>query len=182
MILSQKYLQVLTCFNLLIGFVATSGCRHYHLAEPGDTQFLTIAIGSVENKTNEPRLAVYTKEKLSELIMLMGSMTMSSRDDAEVVLHTEVLSYKVGGIGEIQIESENKDLRKFRSSVFRVKVTVEYSVTNPANHELLVLPRVVHGIAEFNELVDSDVVRKDGFRRAIYDACDQIVSSFVDIP
>ena len=178
----RRYLSIATCLGMLMGLMVVSSCRHYHFVTPTDAQFHTIAIGPVENKTDEPRLTVYTKRKLSELITLDGAMKISRFRDAEGILHTNILSYTVDGIGEVQIESADSDQRKFRSSVFRVHVTIEYSVTDPIDQQVLVSPQEVHGIAEFNELVDLDIVKRDGLRRAIYDACDQIVSLIVDAP
>ena len=161
--------------------LAVAGCRHYHVVDPSHGQPKIVAIGPIKNQTNEPRLSLYTKQKLPELIMLDGSFKLGHPANADSILNVEILTYKIDGIGEVQIESDDKDQRRFRSSVFKVTVDVDYSMTDAANNTTVTSPQQIRGTAEFSELVDMDIVRKDGLRRAMYDACSQVVSSVVDV-
>ena len=164
----------------MAGFAIFTGCKHYHFVQPSEAGFQRIAVGLVENNTNEPRLAIYAKQKLPELLMLDGSMKIVNPEKADGMLNMSITSYNIDTIGEVKIDSKDKDQRKFRSSIFRVQVNVEYSVIHSDDPHPIIPKRTTYGIAEFNELVDRDIVKKDGLRRAIYDACDQIVSLIVD--
>ena len=181
MIPSFKFTTTGLCLIFSVITLIGVSCRHYHIRDHSLGQPKTIAIGPITNQTNEPRLALYTKQKLPELIMLDGSLKLVHSKDADSLLNVKILSYKIDGIGEVQIESDDQDQRKFRSSVFKVTVNVDYSLTDSTNTVKLTSSHLIHGTAEFSELVDMDIVKKDGLRRAMYVACSQVISSVVDV-
>jgi hypothetical protein len=137
----------------------------------------TIAIGNIENLTNESRLTTYFKNKLAEQLSLDGTFQIRPDLTADHVLDARILSYDVHGIGEVRIDSPDNDLRQYRSSAYEVTVQIEYILLTHAADAPPPIPQLVEGKALFSELVDIDIVRKDGLRRATYDACEKVVSA-----
>ena len=151
-------------------------CRHYYIVQPQFSDVRTIAVTIVDNKTSELRLTGYAKDQLTELLMLDGALSVvREKNNPDAIIHAKIISYDIQGIGEARINSNDDDQRKYRSTIFRVFVNMEYYVSNAG--EELIAPTKVVGIAEYPELVDIDIVRKDGLRRAIFDACQRIVST-----
>ena len=162
--------------NLGIILVCSFGCRHYHIIPPIKKASHTLVLAPIENRTNEARLAYYTKQNLSELITTSGFMPVGGKEGADATLYPRILSYEVDSIGETQIDSNDDNQRKFRSTVFRVKVDMDYSLEWTGAERGSTPFKQIRGVAEFNELVDLDIVRKDGLKRAIYKACEQLVT------
>ncbi len=163
----------------LIFFIISIGCRHYHLVSPPNhpANQMGIAIGNIDNHTDETRLSTYFKNKMPEQLLLDGTFRLRQLSAADYVLDAKILSYNVQGIGEVRIDSPESDLRQYRSSAYEVIVHIEYTLLSRTADAPPPLSQPVDGKALFSELVDIDIVRKDGLRRATYDACEKIVAA-----
>ncbi len=176
----MKFCRLLKLSPIVIS-VMMSACAHYHIVKPDQNNIQSLAIANPVNLTNEPRLSNYLKNNLTELFTFDGTATVKrDANQADCIINTKILSYDSQGIGETRISSGDDDQRKYRSTIFRVSVSIEYYplctgeyLANPVKH-------VVAGNADFTELVDIDIVRKDGLNRAINDACQKIVSNIID--
>jgi hypothetical protein len=166
----------------LVGLMAlfAGGCGYHHgsLMHP---QLKTIAIGTVDNQTGDPRLAMYVRQRLPEALQKDGSLRLvSSRDEADCVVHTAIKKYKVKSIGEVEAESGEDRQRFNRTSIFGVSVAIDYQLEIPSRAEPLLPVKEVNGEAEYSELADASRVREDGLRQAIYQAAEQIVSGITE--
>ncbi len=165
----------------IVILVFLSACAHYHLVKPDKNDVQSIAISNPINLTNEPRLSNYLKNNLTELFMFEGTATVKrDASQANCIVNTKILSYESQGIGETRISSSDDDQRKYRSTIFRVSVTIEYYASCTEKYLADPVKHIVTGNADFTELVDIDVVRKDGLNRAINDACQKIVSNSIN--
>ena len=180
--LSNRFINInFWCLPLCILYPILLGCAHYELVNSSRLEFDSIAIGEVINLTDEPRISSYFQNLLPESIMLDGSLRIEDRYSADSVINIKIISYEVGSVAEVQIKSQDSSQRRYRTSVFNVTLHIEYELKkNSESAEFLRSPEKVESIAEFSELVDLDVVKKDGLRKVTYNVCNEIVSSIVD--
>lgn len=171
-------------FRLLATLVALafcSGCLGYHRGSLVHPQLTTIAIGTVENKTDEPRLGTYVRQRLPEALQRDGSLRLvSSVEDADCVVHATVTRFAVRSVGEVESVSTEDRQRFNRTTIFGVTVDVDYRLEIPSRSEPFLAVQTVSGEAEYSELADARQVRVDGLRQAIYQAAQQIVSGITE--
>ena len=166
-------------FIILSIFV--SSCSHYRLVRTDQSKIQSIAIAEPDNHTNEPRLSSYLKNNLAELFTFDGGIkVVRNTNQANCIIHTKILSLDTRGIGEKRMSSNDDDQRKYRSTIFRTSVIIEYAVSCPNDNSSLHQTHRITGYADFTELVDIDIVRKDGLNRAINDACLKIVNNTIN--
>ncbi len=155
------------------------GCSHYRALDSGIPEGSRIAVGLVENNTDEPRLSSYVRSKIPELILLDGTLEIVDAESADYILAVTIISYNLNTIGEERIESAEADQRKYRSSIFEVSVDLAYTVTplNTGDPTQTAIEATASGSADFSELVDIDIVRRDGLRRAVHHACSDMLAT-----
>ncbi len=156
------------------------GCSHYQLKRESTLPISKIAVGKIENLSNEPKLSAYLRNKLPEFLMQDGTLKVVSSQIADAVIDTRILAYDVNGVGEVRIQSREEDQRNYRTAIYEIYVDLEYSVTVLGNAELVIPPGKIRGTAEYTELVDNDIVRQDGLKKATANACAKLVSAITD--
>jgi hypothetical protein len=161
--------------TILCTMLAASGCGVYRLGSTMDPDLGTIAIGTVANETREPMLTSYFRNEVPAMFMRDGSLQVVN-GSADCVLQARITGYNLRQIGEEETISNDEDQRLNRTVIWGVDVNVEYEVLR-ADGTAYIPTTVATGKAEFSELIDLEVVRKDGLRQAIYDAADQIVTA-----
>ena len=160
-----------------LGLTACVGYKHGSLMHP---QVSSIAVGTIDNQTDEPRLALYARSRLPELFQRDGSLTVAAKGNADCIVHSTVTGYQLHTLGEVRTRSD-EDRQEFnRTTVFGITVNVEYEVLLPGRERPLIARQAVTGKAEFTELVDFDQVKESGLKQAMYDATNQIVSNIVE--
>jgi hypothetical protein len=165
---------------LLAVAVMLNGCLGYRRGTLVHPQLQRVAIGTVRNLTEEPRLAVYLRTRLPEALQRDGSLRVVSRRQADCLLQADITSYRLTSIGSVESTSEDDDQDVYRSTIYRVTVEIAFSVTVPGREAPLLPTQTVEGAAEFAELVDLDTVRKDGLRQAVYDASGKIAAALTE--
>ncbi len=172
--------QTLGLFLAACGILMMVGCAHYNLGSNLPNDVNSVAIGDVSNQTNEPLLSAYARTELPALFMQDGGLRVVSEEKADCVLHTRILDYRLRNIGEVESSSADDDKRLNRTVVYGVNVDLEYHVSYADDRHRPTVPRRVVGHAEFSELADLDVVKKDGLKQAMYDAAEQIVGAITN--
>jgi len=152
-----------------------NGCLGYRLGSMADPQLKTIAVARVDNDTDEPRVSAYAASRLRSRLVTDGALRLVESSDADCILKARVRSYAVSSVGSAKLPSADPGQQLYMTSVWRVTVTVEYSLVAPRGDKPLIAPRTVNGAAEYTDLIDLDVVRQDGLRQALYDAAGKIV-------
>ena len=154
------------------------GCGHYRVLRTDGNLNTNLVLGDLTNRTDFPDLSSFVRNAIAQLAY---TEHMSNRGKVEeesiATINIEIVSYDITGIGEVRIESDDSDQRKYRSSIFNVTVDFEYYLANsqPVSRENM--RYTVQGKAEFTELIDIALVKKDALQQAAYDGCRQIMTS-----
>lgn len=149
------------------------GCRHYELGTPRPSDFQTVAIGRIENRTKEPRLAGYLRSKLAAAFNTEGSLKVVPVEQADRVIHAVVTDYHIEARAAVKLQEGEDQTQTYRTEIFGVRVEVEYALEGMPEGRGAAMQRVT-GQAEFTEQVDLEVSRQRGFRIAIADAAGRI--------
>jgi hypothetical protein len=159
---------------------ATSGCRHYQRGSLAHPQLKSIAIGDVENRTQEPALGPVLKQKLPARFMTDGSLQVLPRDEADAVVITRILAVELRGKGSNQVETGDTAQRIYRSSIFGARVRVAYRVIAARNGAPLLAEQIVEGNASFTVEIDPTVTREKALATALADAADNVVTGVTE--
>ncbi len=159
----------LTALPLLL-----TGCG-YRLGNT-DLGFSTIAIPKAASHTAEPRMALYATSRLRNAFIADGTLDVVDQNDADAVLSATVLSSRISTAGSAKLASPDEDQQIYATTIWRVTVTVEYAIHKAGNSQPIMGPRTVTGTAEFTDIVDLEVTKKDGTRQALVDASRKIAS------
>ena len=162
----------LSCIATGIAFalgtwVAAVGCRSYHWDNVMHPQIQTIAVGEAANPTDEPSLAILLRKALAEQVMRDGSVTLATRDAADVVIQSRIISYDIPRISAVDM--------------YEVSVTVAYEVVIPSQGGRVVIPeKSVTGTVQFPETPDLNINRQSGLQQAVNQAALKIIASITE--
>lgn len=166
---------------LLVGIMAGfSGCAGYHQGSLMHPQIQTVALGNIVNKTDEPRLASLTRSLLAEQFQKDGSLRLVSRAKADCIVNVQITDYRLRSLGQTQSSSSDTDQQQYRTNIYGVDVELSFQTLIPGRVRPLIPAQTVIGHAEFTEQTDLDVVRRDGFKQAVYQACAKVVAGIVE--
>lgn len=160
----------------LIALALLCGCAHYQVGSSGDPALNTIRIGRIHNATDEPGLNAWLRGEFAAGFMRDGSMSVVNDSAADCILNATITDYKLHQIGQIETASNDRDQRLARTVIWAVDVQIEYTIER-ADGSIYIENTTAKGRAEFSELIDLDIVRKDGLRQAVYDAAGQVVAN-----
>ncbi len=158
----------------------TGGCLGYSVGPLQDRGIKTVAIPKVRNLTDEPRMSIDAASRLRNRFMTDGTLTVVSGNQADCVVSATVMSYRVGSAGSKKVTSRDPDQAVYTTSLWRVTVSLQYTVHKPGVKEPLIKSRIVSGTAEYSEVLDSDVSRRDAFRRALQEAAGKVVRDLTE--
>ncbi|MDP7396798.1 MAG: LPS assembly lipoprotein LptE [Lentisphaeria bacterium] len=161
---------------ILIALTLLSGCAHYQVGSTGDPALNTIRIGRIHNATDEPRLNAWLRGEFAAGFMRDGSMNVVNDGTADCILNATITNYELHQIGQTETASNDRDQRLARTIIWAVDVRIEYTIER-ADGSAYIAATTASGRAEFSEIIDLDVVRKDGLRQAVYDAAGQVVAN-----
>lgn len=157
------------------------GCAHYHTGSVMHPQVHSIAIARVRNQTDEPRLATQLQDKLRAAFMLDHSLAVvDDPSQADSLLEARVLKYEYVAAGSTSNQATNKSQRAFVTNLYQVIVTVEFTVKLPDRAEPLLSTRGVTGTAEFTDLADLEIARRQAFGVALAEAARRVVSGVTE--
>lgn len=154
---------------------ASVGCG-YHLGNPSLNGISSVHIGKVANATDEPRLGIIAASKVRSAFASDGTLRLDDAGNADSELTLTVSGYKVGTAGSAKLASDDKDQRIYSTLIYRVTVTVYYEFTGGSG----VRKGKVTGVAEFSDLIDINVARRDGLQQALEDAGKKLVTNVVN--
>ncbi len=164
--------------------VLLTGCRSYQLGTIAHPELNTIAIGQITNATDEPALAVLLRQKLAEHVVRDGSLKLASADKADVILTGTIQRYRTRRGAAAKVREEDiipEDRSTFRTTVYDVRVDVEYSLNLTGDDGRTVLAeRNAIGTASFPALPDHNITRQSGFQQALNDAAMKMVASITE--
>ena len=160
---------------ILIALALLCGCAHYQIGAAGDPTLNTIRIGRIHNATDEPGLNAWLRGEFAAGFMRDGSMSVVNDSTADCILNATVTDYQLHQIGQTETASNDRDQRLARTVIWAVDVQIEYTIDR-ADGSTYIETTTAKGRAEFSEIIDLGVVRKDGLRQAVYDAAGQIVA------
>ena len=161
---------------ILIALALLCGCAHYQIGSSGDPALNTIRIGRIHNATDEPGLNAWLRGEFAAGFMRDGSMSVVNDGTADCILNATITNYELHQIGQTETASNDRDQRLARTVIWAVDVQIEYTIER-ADGSTYIEATTAKGRAEFSEIIDLDVVRKDGLRQAIYDAAGQVVAT-----
>ncbi len=166
----------------ILPFFLLAGCLGYRLGPITNPELQTIAVAKVENLTDEPRLGIEADSLIRNRIVTDGSLRLVPRSRADGVLQARVIAYKNSSAGSRKLQSNDPDQEVYTTSIFRVTVEVEYAVKlSAADGKTKVKKRVAKGTAEYNDLLDLEIAKRDGMRQALHEAAKEIVRDITEV-
>ena len=147
----------------LVFFLAS--CSSSKIGRVSHPQIKTVAIGKITNTSDEPRAAFYMIESLRKEIALDGSLKLVSVDKADIVITGKIPSYQLDVIGSIVNDNTGDNRRTYRASLYRATIPFTYSVKT-RKEKWLIQERTANGYADFSRLLDLEVQKREGVRRA----------------
>ncbi|MEN9360411.1 MAG: hypothetical protein RL095_1946 [Verrucomicrobiota bacterium] len=117
---------LLATFLAIAGFAAC-GYHHESLAHP---QIRSVAIGAIDNDSEDPRLGILMNEALKEAVMHDGSFRLVSVDEADVIITGRFGEIKQQGVGYRRGDSAtDKDAsRTYRNDSYRSNLSFDYKL------------------------------------------------------
>lgn len=162
----------------------SGGCSHYGMGFIPHPQISTVAIGRFENQTDEPALAVILRKQLAEQFSTDTALRLAESDQADVLVRGKIIAYELNreSAAKLRDDDEQPENRStYATSIFNVKVTVEFETVIPSRNNARVIPRKrVVGDGDFNQMPDLNVSRQMGLQQALHDAATQIVYSITE--
>lgn len=171
----------LFCISLLICLI-TNGCKGYKVGSLMHPQIKTIAFKSFGNDTDEPRLSIFMMEKLREAFMKDGSLKIVSPEKADCILEGRIQSYRLQSIGSVRQNNKNgiknNNDNTFRTVIFRATVNFKFKLIAKSGKRIK--EASVSSYADFTELVDFDIEKRQGLRNAAYATSKKVVIEIVE--
>ena len=158
---------------LLLGIVLLSGCSGYKIGHIMHPQIKTIALGKILNRTDQPRLALYMKEKLKERFMQDASVRVVRLDqNPDIILSGEVYEYDLDFNGIVDQDNEEEE-NGFFARVSRAELSFKYDVKTRKKWN--VNDGKVIESSEFTEIIDQFEEKRNALRRAAYEVAKKVV-------
>lgn len=176
----MKVVHGLALVGLVVLLQAAWGCRHYQSGSLAHPQLKSIAIGAVENRTQEPTLGPVLKQKLPARFMTDGSLQVLPRDEADAVVETRIVSVELRTKGSNKVETGDEAQRIYRSSIFGARVQVAYRVMAARTGATLLAEQIVEGEALYTVEIDPTVTRERALAAALVDAADKVVTGVTE--
>ena len=156
---------------LAVSFLA--GCSGYQVGHIMHPQIKTIAIGKIKNETDQPRLALFMKEKLKERFMQDASVKVVRLDqNPDIILNGKVVRYRVNFSGTVSQDEEDED-NGFFANISSASIEFAYDVKTRKHWD--VRKGRVSGSSEFTEIIDQLEEKRNALRRAAYEAAKETV-------
>ena len=158
---------------LLLSILVLSGCSGYKIGHIMHPQIKTIALGKILNKTDQPRLALFMKEKLKERFMQDASVRVVRLDqNPDIILSGEVIEYALDFNGVVSQDNE-EDENGFFARVSRAQLSFKYDVKT-RKHWDVKKGKVIES-SEFTEIIDQLEEKRNALRRAAYEVAKKVV-------
>jgi hypothetical protein len=157
----------------VVGFAAC-GYHHESLAHP---QIRSVAIGAIDNDSEDPRLAILMNEALKEAVMHDGSFRLVAVEDADVIITGRFGEIKQQGIGfrrgDKATDKDSSDT--YRNDSYRSNLNFDYKLQT--RKELLIKQTSRSESAEFVESLDFQTDRREALKVACRRLAGKVVVS-----
>ena len=158
---------------LLAAVLFLTGCSGYKIGRIMHPQIKTVAIGKIVNKTDQPRLALYMKEKLKERFMQDASVKVVRLDqNPDIIISGKVSDYRIYYSGTVDQDQEEEENGVF-SNISRAHLTFNYEVITRKQWDIR--KGTVTESSEFTEIIDQLEEKRSALRRAAYEVSKKVV-------
>ena len=164
--LKNKLLLSLIFLFLLVG------CSGYKVGRLMHPQIKTIAIGKIKNTTDQPRLALFMKEKLKERLMQDASLKVVPESEADIIITGKITRYETRARGRTH-QDEREDEDGFFATIFRTYISFKYEVKTRKGWDVAE-GHVTEG-ADFTEIIDQLEEKRNALKRAAYEVSKVVV-------
>lgn len=174
-------LLLLAAVALGLGLGLGSGCVGYQAGSVMHPQIHAAAVSVPRNDTVEPDLGPQLRQALIATLMNDGSLTVTEADRADVTVETRVRGCTFRRIAASKVSDSRQEGRStYETSIYEARVTVEYELRMPGLRRPVLERQTVFGTAEFTTLPDHVTARREGLRRALQDAAQQIAAGITE--
>ena len=164
---------VLTSLLLAATFSAC-GYHHESLAHP---QIRSVAIGAIDNDSEDPRLGILMNEALKEAVMHDGSFRLVTVDEADVIITGHFAEIKQQGVGfhRGDTSTDKASAKTYRNDSYRSNLNFDYKLQT--RKDLLIKQTSRSESADFVESLDFQSDRREALKVACRRLAGKVVIS-----
>lgn len=168
--------------SALAALVLLCGCQ-YRWGGVGHPQIQSLAVGAFANESRESAAVASLRGSLAEMISTEPELRLAQPDQADAIVEGRVLRVDQRAHARAKTRDERDaedDGDAYQTVLYRVEVTVEYSVRVPGYEKPLIAARRVTGVSDMGNWPDQQVFRASALSRALGDAATQIVAEVTE--
>ena len=155
-----------------------AGCSGYKVGSLMHPDIKTIGIGKIKNTTDQPRLALFMREKLKERFMQDASVKVVAVADADIIITGKITDYRINTRGRTTQDEREDEEEGFFATIFRTTIQFKYEVKNQKGWDIT--EGSVSEGADFTEIIDQLEEKRNALRRAAYEVSKKVVSEITE--
>ncbi len=168
--------------GLLVVLVGLCGCQ-YRWGGVGHPQIQSLAVGAFANESREAAAVASLRGSLAEMISTEPELRLAQPDQADAIIEGRIVSIDQRAHARAKTRDERDaedDGDAYQTVLYRVEVTVEYSVRIPGYEKPLIAARRVTGRSDMGNWPDQQVFRASALNRALGDAATQVIAEITE--